>query len=127
MTVVYLPECCLSELAISISLFAAVAERIIELLDQRPTVTSPAHLISLARARGQAPSPSNIRAGRADASYGQLVTLGQSRRRPPSHHRATRGAGHPITHSNLHPQGGVRARCGGALGGPVVVRDGSVG
>ncbi|MDQ4032607.1 MAG: hypothetical protein M3332_10205 [Actinomycetota bacterium] len=46
MTVVYLPECCLSELAISISLFAAVAERIIELLDQRPhcDLPGPPHL-----------------------------------------------------------------------------------
>jgi ATP-binding cassette, subfamily B, bacterial len=41
--------------AMSTSLFAAAAaaERIIELLDQRPTVTTPAHPISLGRARGQ--------------------------------------------------------------------------
>ena len=41
--------------AMSTSLFAAAAaaERIIELLDQRPTVTAPAHPISLGRARGQ--------------------------------------------------------------------------
>jgi ATP-binding cassette, subfamily B, bacterial len=41
--------------ALSTSLFAAAAaaERIIELLDQRPTVTAPAHPVSLGRARGR--------------------------------------------------------------------------
>jgi ATP-binding cassette, subfamily B, bacterial len=41
--------------ALSTSLFAAAAaaERIIELLDQHPTVTAPTHPVPLARARGQ--------------------------------------------------------------------------